>query len=785
MSLVAEDSSYGGEVRGLDARILAGGLSVVTSSSDGYTRIYEVVGESLQAANKVKAPAGAPDGVKFSPDGSRLAIAYRGGGVFAINVVRPSDSALVCSPDMSGLQYTIFSVAWSSDGNSLFGSGQKQHNQRVNNTNPLYRWDQGGCGARREIPGGATTILSLHPMHDGGVAFAVPHQIGVVNSAGESRILIGPPPTGWITIASDLSVSNDGRTTCTNRDSIPYCFSTSDRVLTKGADPSALGLRPPDTQSLPITDWEFKSPKLNGRPITLPARSRCIAIAPSRAEFLLATDFVLYLFDSTGLQKWQMRMPDVPMAINVSGDGRTAVVWLSDGTIRWLSMADGKELLAFFLADDHTRWVLWTPSGFYDASPSGEDLIGWNISTSRDAASDFYPASRFHSRFYRPDVAGSILTTLDEAEALRLADAKKGHKPSELTIAQSLPPIISLLSPANHSEFSSNEIQVSYSIRTPSGEPVTNLRILVNGRPLLGAKRIVPVASLGESPNELMVTVPQADCTVSLIAENRFASSEPASVQLRWRGRIDPAAGKPKLFILAIGVSKYPAPNALRFAAKDAQDFAGIMQAQRGRLYAEVETKLITNEQATRDRIIDGFDWLEKNVTPRDVALVLLSGHGVNDTHDDYYFLPVNFEADALRRTAVAFSDIRSTLERLSGKVVFIVDSCHSGNVLGTRSDQNGLTNQLSSPESGVVVFAASTGNQLAAERPELQNGVFTSALVEGLGGAADYTHKGLITVTMLDLYLSERVKELTGGQQTPTTAKPRTIADFAIAALR
>jgi len=34
----------------------------------------------------------------------------------------------------------------------------------------------------------------------------------------------------------------------------------------------------------------------------------------------------------------------------------------------------------------------------------------------------------------------------------------------------------------------------------------------------------------------------------------------------------------------------------------------------------------------------------------------------------------------------------------------------------------------------------------------------------------------------MLDLYLSERVKELTGGRQTPTTAKPNTIQDFPIA---
>lgn len=37
----------------------------------------------------------------------------------------------------------------------------------------------------------------------------------------------------------------------------------------------------------------------------------------------------------------------------------------------------------------------------------------------------------------------------------------------------------------------------------------------------------------------------------------------------------------------------------------------------------------------------------------------------------------------------------------------------------------------------------------------------------------------------MLDLYISEREKELTGGKQTPTTAKPNTIQDYPIAVKR
>jgi len=66
------------------------------------------------------------------------------------------------------------------------------------------------------------------------------------------------------------------------------------------------------------------------------------------------------------------------------------------------------------------------------------------------------------------------------------------------------------------------------------------------------------------------------------------------------------------------------------------------------------------------------------------------------------------------------------------------------------------------------VVFASSTGRQYSLEDQAWGNGVFNKALVEGLGGKADDTSKGTISINMLDLYLSERVKQLTGGKQTP-----------------
>ncbi|KOR28815.1 hypothetical protein TI03_03860, partial [Achromatium sp. WMS1] len=157
-----------------------------------------------------------------------------------------------------------------------------------------------------------------------------------------------------------------------------------------------------------------------------------------------------------------------------------------------------------------------------------------------------------------------------------------------------------------------------------------------------------------------------------------------------------------------------------------------------------------------------------------------------NDRDGNYYFIPVDANPERLKSTAVFYADIKNTLVGLPGKALLFLDTCHSGNVMGSRRslvpDVNQVVNDLMSAENGIVVFTASTGRQYAMEHKSWGNGAFTKALVEGLGGKADFTRDGLITINQLDLYISERVKELTRGSQTPTTAKPKTVSDYPIA---
>ena len=256
-------------------------------------------------------------------------------------------------------------------------------------------------------------------------------------------------------------------------------------------------------------------------------------------------------------------------------------------------------------------------------------------------------------------------------------------------------------------------------------------------------------------------------------------ASDPASVRTPPR--------QARLHVLAIGISDYQRPEyKLSFAAKDAGDFAAAMVRQEGKLYREVHARTLLNGEATLPAILAGLQWLTDNVAAGDLGMLFLAGHGLNARTGQYYFLPHEGNHRQLAETGLPESAIRDTLGRMRGKALFFVDTCYGGNVVGnfgTASRELArLANDLAATENGVVVFASSSGRQLAEENNAWGNGAFTSAVLAGLSGKADLTQTGRITFKALDYYISEEVNKMTEGRQTPVTISPLGVPDFAIA---
>lgn len=808
-SLVKEDKEYGGTSNSADFDRIG---RLVSVADDGYIRLYD---RSLHLVRKEKLRSGKrPLSARFSPDGLKVAVGFLDSP--QIEILSASNLSFLFSPDTSFLGRIEggegwSTVEWSFDGNFLFAGG----NYIDRGWLPVIKWAQAGKGGYTKINVADNTVLRIVALRRGGFAFVSANPALGVYDAGDRRVWTHKPPTADYRFShAGLLVSNDGATIQFNFEGnkSPAVLSLADGLLRIGAQSDSPLFAPVrKAEGLTITDWESKKqPKINGKTLSWPSGDTCrnLAIAPDGKSFLLGSEWGLTLFDREGKRIWRIPSRGTTWEVNISRDGRFALAGYDDGTIRWHRMSDGKELLAFFPHQDKKRWVVWTPGGYYMASPGGEAIIGWHINKGKDREGDFFPVSRFRERYYRPDVIEKTLATRDEDQALNAANALTGKKKQETSIRTVLPPTIGIVTPVDGTRVSTTSVVVTYTISSPSAEAITEVKVLVNGRPVSRSRDIVveqtaaplkrsekvtarPTAK-GDEARQVTVTIPQEDSDISIIASNRFAASEPATVRVKWAGKAQSSEQfviMPKLYLLAIGVGKYqhlPAEKQLKYPSKDAKDFASTMEKQKGRLYRDVKTRVLTDDTATRDNIVDGLEWIQKETTSKDVAMIFLSGHGLNDSTGVYYFVPTNFDMQRVLRTGVPYADIKQTVANLAGKTLVFVDTCHSGNVMGFRSkslvDTTAFVNELASAENGAVVFASATGKQYSYERPEWNNGAFTKALIEGLTGKADFTGKGKISINMLDLYLSERVKELTQGVQTPTTTKPQTIQDFPIA---
>jgi Caspase domain len=519
---------------------------------------------------------------------------------------------------------------------------------------------------------------------------------------------------------------------------------------------------------------------------------------------VLGTAWQLRLFDADGKEVWPepRPVPGEAWGVNVSADGRLIVAAYGDGTIRWHRVSDGAELLALFMAPDGTRWVAWTPQGYYDASAGADDLIGWQVNHGYNQAPDFFQASQFQQRFNRRDVIARVLDTLDVDTAVEEANKAaglQGAKAAALTTAL-LTPVVEIKDPAPVSEQTKSDFSLSYVARRTTADPIQRVEALVDGVPVK-AQDMELFSTADTKVGTLRFTLPLRDAKISVIAYNANGPSQPASIQVQWKGpgREDKAT----LYVLAIGVTHYKDVSLpeIHFPAKDAHDFVTMAkQQQGGALYGRVVTwpdhESLEDGQATRDNILDGLDWIRTHVeNASDVAMIFLSGHGVNTPDQHYRYLPYDYDPKRIERTTIADFEFQQFIGNIHGKTLIFLDTCFSGNVLAgskaasTTPDVDTFANQLRAAKSGVVVFASSTGNEFSWEpprtkNPDLRNGAFAWAALEGLRGRAAHGGIEVVSLTDLNSFIAHMVPELTFGQQHPTFAMPTTVQDYPIASV-
>jgi hypothetical protein len=813
--IVAEDKNYAddsyGAAFGPDGRLY-------TVAYDGKLRQYGPAPDFKKTKEIVTKSSKEPYSLAVDPRGQLIAVGYSDSQ--AVDVYDASSLQYRFSADTKGLDNgNLSKVAWSRDGTKLFAGGSYEALFQNVWKSPLATFDRSGKRVGDLLPLSDDAILNLQNCGESiGVAAADP-AFGVVD--GNNNVVTwksGVAPDMRDKVGDAFTMAPDTKQVrfgLADRGEEPVLFDLGQATVTSAPDPVS-GFSEPITEGLPVTDWKNTyQPKFAAKPISMEQyeTSRSLAIRADHKGFVLGTEYLLRSYDADGKELWEQAGPSIAWGVNISADNRIIVVSYGDGTLRWVRLSDGVELLALFVNRKTKAWVAWTHSGYYMASPGGEDLIGWHVNRGWNQAADFFAASKFHDKYARADIVERVLDTLDEDEAIRQASLARPQQRgvTQTAIIESLPPVLSILSPGDDAHVDTANLTIDYLLRSPSGTSIDGVDALINGAPAgtrasgddsAVKKCIAQTHGLGRTTGALQgcrgsltVSLPPGLTEIGVFARAGAKSSEIAEVRVTRAGPPTPAetATKPRLYALVAGISNYADPAyKLEFASKDAHDFAGSLANQNGALYSQVTIKLLVDKDATAVAIKDGLDWLTHQVTEHDVGIVYLAGHGIVDERNRFYFLASDSDSQRLRATGVAKDDIADALDGLAGKALLFLDACHSGSMVGNgrRStfDNNDVVNDFLHSERGVVVFAASTGRQVSMEDPSWGNGAFTKALVEGLGSPgvsalAKIAGDDTITPAILDAYIARRVKALTEGKQSPVMNS--TAPDFPLALVR
>lgn len=775
LRLIAQDHDYG--KLSFNATFSPDSRWLATTSYDGYIRLYDITQGKVPSTTfrptiKKKAAGGKqPFTIRFSPDGQKIAVGFNDSPV--VDILSSNSLSLLNeaagAKDIKG--GSLFNVSWSADGNTLYAAGEIRWLENGKVTGIIFHWSDGSHGELKHLKTGTTgTITGLTSLPDGSLVFgSTEPAIGIIGPTGDKRLLLNSVSAEYTDIKWRFTTSEDGsfiRFSYERDDKSPAAFSAKNRSLM--FNPGPLPLFHPDVTSLAIKNWHKSyGPTFNNLSLNLDPRemSRVIAIAPDKRSFLLGSAWWLRRFDSAGNEVWKAHAPAGTDAVNVALNGKTAVAAFGDGTIRWYRYSDGKELAAFFPHADKKRWVLWTPEGFFDHSPGGEELIGFHLNRTKNEAAEFIPVAQLYKDFYRPDLVTASLEGKDISAYAKAVDIKK------LLIATNLPPKVRISSKTMATDKPETAIQAEI---CDTGGGIGDITLYLNNMPIeveSGGRSLQAIPKQQKEQChrfERTLTLDNGDNTISIMAYNRENSieSERPSVTIRHTSTY---TARPNLHIVTIAIDSYRDGDLqLKYSKADAKAVADTLQNKGKELFGSITRHTVFDSEVTKERLETVFSSIGKTIKRTDMFVMFLAGHGITYSKDgSFYFLPVNFRYshdEDISKQGISMNDLKRYLAKIqASKSLLLLDTCNSGSFaeaiasrgLLEKTAINKLTRAV-----GRHTIVASSRSQVALEGFQ-GHGAFSWVLLDGLRGKAA-NPQGTVTVNSLVSYVETTLPELT-----------------------
>jgi hypothetical protein len=260
-------------------------------------------------------------------------------------------------------------------------------------------------------------------------------------------------------------------------------------------------------------------------------------------------------------------------------------------------------------------------------------------------------------------------------------------------------------------------------------------------------------------------------------------------------------------YALLIGIGNCAEPQfSLPVTVKDMEALRAVLVNPDLCAYPDTDQhiRLLHDQDATRQGILDGLAWLQERAIadPSATVIVYYSGHGWLDTTSQrYYLIPHDFDAYDWRNTALNAEAFNTALRAIAAKrLLVILDCCHAAGMASPKdsvpaprlprgvvptAEPKGMIDALAQGE-GRVVFTSCRGEQKSWIRPDGAMSVYTYHLIEALQGAA--SSPGATEVTVFDLanHLGDAVPQTAAAMGKTQTPRFETDTErFAIALLQ
>lgn len=495
----------------------------------------------------------------------------------------------------------------------------------------------------------------------------------------------------------------------------------------------------------------------------------------------------------SGALNWNLGGQSHVFQAHFTPDGKQVVVASAEGNITLWDVWSGKKVVQVFgLFDRDALWLL--PDGHYKATPKAAALLHY-VKGLQSIGFD-----QLDVKYNRPD---KVLEALGKAfgdpdielinayhRAWQKRMAKLDIDTTSFEDGFSFPECDVM----NRNELGYERTEDQLQLHIKGGDAryaLDRFNVWVNGVPVFGEMGCnIRAMGVHEWDTTLYVTLSSGENRIETSVRNvNGIESYRVPLYVRYTP-VEPAVEK--VWFVGLGVDHYLQPgHDLNFSTKDVRDLAALFKEHYGN---RIIIDTLLDEQVTRANVHALKEKLRRTGV-NDKVVVSFSGHGLLDDRYDYYLATHDVDFAHPASSGLPYEDVEWLLDSIPArKKLLLIDACHSGEVdkeellafkttlpqgtrgqaleydyapvLGTKNSFDLMQDLFANVNrgTGATVISASGGTQFAYEGSGTPNGVFTYSMLELL------REKEQVTVGELKTRVSERVEELTGGLQKPTS---------------